>query len=55
MGAFANDVITLGGRGLEKMTQYDREGAVKLKMTSLFYMISGKHFKQFGSKKLALN
>ena len=37
--------------GWEKMTQDDR-GVVGLKMTSLFYMISGENFRQFGFKKL---
>ena len=33
-GAFTNDVIILGGGGLEKMTKDDGGGGVGLKMTS---------------------
>ena len=39
MGAFTNYGIILGGRGFEKY-----EGAVGLKMTSLFCMTSGENF-----------
>ena len=37
IGAFTNDVIILGGGGLENMTKGDGGGGVGLKMTSLFY------------------
>ena len=41
MGVLTNDVIILGGGGLETMTHDDRGrgGGVRLKMKSLFYMI----------------
>ena len=52
MGALTNDVIIVGGGGLEKMTR--GEGGVGLKMTSLFNMISGENFKQFDVKMLVL-
>ena len=48
MGVFTNDVIILGGGGLEKMTldEGGGRGDVGLKMTSLFYMVSKKNVKQ---------
>ena len=44
MGAFTNDVIIQGGRGFGKD---DGGGECWAKLTSLFYMISGRNFKQF--------
>ena len=48
-GAFTIDVIILGGRGFGKddVRRQEGGGGVGLKMTQLFYMISGKNFKQF--------
>ena len=45
MKAFTNDVIILGGRGCGKDDR--RKEGVGLKITSLFYIISGVNFKQF--------
>ena len=46
-GAFTNDVIILGGGGLENMTQDVGGGGVGLKMTLLFQYDFGKNCKQF--------
>ena len=52
MGAFTNDVIALGGEGVWKILQGEGCWA---KDDITFYMISGKHFKQFDFKKLFLS
>ena len=50
LGAFTNDVIILGGGGLEKDDERWRGCWAKDDVT-FFIMISGENFKEFGFKK----